>query len=167
MKASIAPNRRADPEAGTSVVEMMVATLLLSVGALAVVASIGAAARATRAGELRSVAVQLAADELEAVRAVPFDQIGISTADPDYEIRFEGRRTVTETANRIEATGQIVIDQITFDLRRQVTWGAIEVGGARIEEGFKQVTIIVTWTDPSGSHEVRQDTGIYDVASTP
>lgn len=166
MTASISPWRRADAEAGTSIVEVMVATLLLSVGVLAVVTSLGAATRAARTGDLRSIAVRVAADELEVVRAMPFDQIGISAADPAYQLRFEGRSTVSEAVNRIGATGDVVIDDMAFDIRRHVTWRPIDVGGSRINEGFKLVTIVVTWTDPAGDHEVRQDTGIHDIGPT-
>ena len=154
---------RTEAEAGTSIVEVLVATALLSVGVLVVLASIGAAERATAAGERRSAAVRLASDELESIRSLRYDDIGIAPSSDGYVPRFEGRPTVSGSVNRVEASGTTDDGATTFDVERHVTWSAIDVGGARIDDGFKLVTVVVAWSDPAGDHRIRHDTGIYRV----
>ena len=144
----------------------MVATLLLAVGVLALLTSVGAAERATAAGDQRVVAVRLASGELEVLRSLPYDDIGIATGSSGYVPRFEGRPTVTGTVNRVDATGEVTEGSTTFSLRRHLTWRPIEVGGVRVDTGYKLATVIVSWTDAAGPHEVRQDTGLY-AASEP
>lgn len=155
---------RVDGEAGTSIPEVLVATMLLAVGVGAVVATLGAASVATAAGRHQSTAAGIASGELEAVRAVTYDGVGIAPASPGYVPRFEGRDTVTETGNRVVPVDEMTVDQTTFDLRRHVTWGDIDVGGTRIAEGYKRITIIVTWADGTGDHQLRLDGGIYEVS---
>ncbi|MEL6983784.1 MAG: hypothetical protein AAFO29_15270, partial [Actinomycetota bacterium] len=107
MKGLFHPDRLAEGEAGTSIVEVMVATLLLAVGVLALLTSIGAAERATAAGDQRSIAVRLATGELEVLRSLRYAEIGIATGAAGYVPRFEGRSTVTEAINRVELGGAI------------------------------------------------------------
>jgi Tfp pilus assembly protein PilV len=154
-----------DREAGVSIVEVLVASMLLAVGVGAVVVSLGAASEVTATGRHHSVAADLATGELEAARAVTYEELGIAVSSPGYLPRFEGRDTVTETVNQISPTGQATVDETTFDLRRHVTWADIDVGGTRITEGYKHVTVIVAWTDGSGDHQLRLDSGIYEVGS--
>ena len=167
VQGPLPPDRRAETEAGTSIVEVMVATLLLSVGVLALLTSVGAAERATAAGDRRSIAVRMATGELEVIRSLPYDEIGIATGDAGHVARFEGRPTVTETHNRVEAIGRLIDGSTTFEVRRHVTWAPVDVGGSRIATGYKLATVIVTWTDPAGRHEVRQDTGLYATGAGP
>ncbi len=161
MTRPLAPHRRADAEAGTSIVEVLVATSLLAIGVLVVLTSIGAAERATTAGERRAAAVRLAIGELETIRSHRYDEIGIAPGADGYRPRFEGRPTVNEPVNRVEATGLVDDGTTVYEVRRHVTWSPIEVGASRIDDGFKLVTVIVDWTDPAGAHQVRLDTGIY------
>ena len=167
MDGSDARGRLADTEAGTSIVEAMVATLLVAVGVLAVVSSLGAADRAASVGDRRSSAVRLAASELETVRSRPYDQVGIAAGSDGYQPRFEGRSTVTGPVNAVDAIGRATVGGTSFDIRRHVTWQPIDAGGTRVAEGFKLVTILVTWTDSVGDHTVRQDTGIYAAGTGP
>jgi len=163
--AGVAPSPpRPDGEAGFSIVEAIVATMLLAVGVLAAVASLGAAARSEAAGNHRQEAARLASSELEAVRAVPYAEVGIALASPGYVPRFEGRTTVTVTVSRVEATGTQTIGGTVYAVRRHITWAPIQNGAVRNAQGYKWVTVVVSWTDATGSHQVRQDTGRYEVA---
>ncbi len=166
MKARCPPDRRAEAEAGTSIVEVIVATTLLAIGVLVVLTSFGAADEAADAGDRRSTAARLAGSELEAVRAFAYDEVGIALTDADYVRRFERRPTVTGAVNRVEAVGFAEIDGTRYEVRRHITWSPIEVRGVTNREGYKLVTVVVRWTDTVGDHEVRQDTGLYE-ATTP
>ncbi len=163
--AGVAPSQpRLDGEAGFSIVEAIVATMLLAVGVLAVLGSLGAAARTGAAGDHRQDAARLASSELEAVRAVPYAEVGIALTTRGYVARFESRPTVTAAVNRVEATGTATVGETTFTIRRHVTWAPIQVGAVRSAQGYKVATVVVSWTDASGSHQLRQDTGLYEVA---
>ncbi len=151
-------------EAGFTIVEAIVATMLLAVGVLTVVASLGAAARSEAAGEHRQEAARLASSEVEAIRAVPYPEVGIALASPGYAARFESRPTVTAAVNRVEATGTQIVGGTTYAIRRHVTWAPIQVGAVRHAQGYKWATVIVSWTDATGAHQVRQDTGRYEAA---
>lgn len=155
---------RLDGEAGFTIVEAIVATMLLAVGVLTVVASLGAAARSEAAGDHRQEAARLASSELEAIRAVPYAEVGIALTSRGYVSRFEGRPTVTAPVNRVEATGTQTVGGPTYTVRRHVTWAPIQVGAVRNAQGYKWVTVLVSWVDATGSHQIRQDTGRYQVA---
>ncbi|MEZ5411990.1 MAG: hypothetical protein R2761_28400 [Acidimicrobiales bacterium] len=163
--AGVAPSQaRLDGEAGFSIVEAIVATMLLAVGVLAVVASIGAAARTEAAGGHRQEAARLASSELESIRAVPYTEVGVALTSLGYVPRFEGRPTVTAAVNRVDATGTQAIGGTSYAIRRHITWVPVQVGAVRNSQGYKWATVLVSWTDASGSHQIRQDTGLYQVA---
>jgi hypothetical protein len=147
-----------------SIPEVLVTTMLLALGVGAVVGTLGAAGEATASGRHQSVAAGLASGELEAIRAVAYDDVGIAPSDPGYVPRFESRNTVTEAVNRVEPLDQVEVDGTTFDLRRHVTWSPIDVGPTRIAEGYKRLTVIVTWEDGTGDHRLRLDSGLYEVS---
>lgn len=164
MRAERPNAARIDGEAGTSIVEAIVATMLLAVGVLAVVASLGAASKATATGDHRTIAARLAAGELEAARAIPYDDLGIAVSSRGYVSRFEGRLTVTTGRNAVVALSEQLVDPTEYTIRRHVTWAPIQAGPTRIAQGYKLVTVIVTWTDATGPHQLRQDTGVYGTA---
>jgi Tfp pilus assembly protein PilV len=156
---------RVEREAGTSIVEVIVATMLLAVGVVAVVGSLGSAGEAAATGEHRSTAAGISVNELESIRATPYEMVGIATADAGYVSRFEGRSTVTEADNRVASRGEVTAGGITFEIRRHVTWGAVQVGGSLIPEAYKHVTVVVIWADQTGGHTLRLDTGISEASS--
>ncbi|MDH4365864.1 MAG: hypothetical protein OEY70_17445 [Acidimicrobiia bacterium] len=163
--AGVAPSQaRLDGEAGFSIVEAIVATMLLAVGVLAVVASMGAAARTEAAGGHRQEAARLASSELETIRAFPYAEVGIALTSRGYLPRFESRPTVTGAVNRVDATGTRTVGGTTYAIGRHVTWAPIQVGAVRNNQGYKWATVLVSWTDATGSHQIRQDTGLYQVA---
>ena len=137
------------------------ATMLLGVGVLAVLSSLGAATTATSVADGRSTAVRLATTELETLRSWPYDDVGISTSSRGYRSRFEKRRTVSDGDSRVEAKDEITVDNVVYEVRRHVTWASIKVGRSVTRQGYKVVTVIVSWEDRVGDHSVRQDTGLY------
>ena len=159
-----APARRVHPEAGMSIPEVLVAALLLAVGVGGVVATLGTSGEAAATGRHQSTAAGIATGEVEVIRSVPYDEVGIAASSPGYVPRFEGRDTVTGAVNRVEATGTTTVDVITYELERHITWRDITVGGSPIARGYKQVTIIVSWSDGTGPHQVRLDSGRYEGA---
>ncbi len=140
---------------------MIVATMLLGVGVLAVFSSLGAAGKATSVADHRSTAVRVATSELEIIRSWPYDEVGISVTSLGYRARFEGRPTVSDTDMRVEAGGELTIDNTVYTITRNVTWESIRVGRSVTTQGYKLVTVVVSWDDGVGDRSVRQDTGLY------
>lgn len=151
----------ATDDRGTTVVEMIVASMLLGVGILAVLVSLNTATHTTATADHRNSAVGVATTEIETVRSWPYEAVGISPASRGFRPRFESRSTVTAGTVRVEALSDTTIGGIDYSIRRDVTWESITVNAARIDEGYKVVTVVVTWTDRVGTHTVRQDTGLY------
>ena len=156
---------RPDSEQGTSIPEVIVATMLLAVGVMAVVGTIGVALRATSSGERRQVATRIAEAEIEQLRSIPYDEVGISPASRLYQVSYEGRPTVTGTVNRVEPLTILEEDGLTYYVLRYVTWRPITAGGSRISQGYKSATISVIWIDGRSLRAVRLDTGLYEAGS--
>ncbi len=94
-KASIATNRStltARAEEGFALIELLVAIVLLTLGMLAVVASMDASRRFVSEGERREVATHVGQRAMEELTATPFDGLGMTPAptsadhssDPDH-----------------------------------------------------------------------------------
>ena len=67
---------------------------------------------------------------------------------------------VTGAVNRVAATGTVTDGPTTFEIRRHVTWSPVTVDGSRVDRGYKQATVIVSWTDPAGDHQPGRDTDV-------
>ncbi len=148
-------------ERGTTIVEVIVATMLLAVGVLAVLSSMGTASKASAVADHRSTAVRVATTEIETMRSWPYDGVGIRPTSRGFTSRFESRPTVSGNSMRAKATGSIDVGGVTYDIVRHVTWSPISVKGSTISDGYKLITVIVAWGDTAGRHEMRQDTGLY------
>lgn len=150
-----------DADAGTTIVEIIVATMILSVGVLAVLTSFGSATKASSAADHRATAARIATSEIEAVRALSHDAVGIATSSPGYVSRFEGRDTVNDGPARVEGRSEVTVGTTRYEIRRYVTWAPIQVDATRIARGYKHVTVVVGWSDAMGAHEVRLDSGVH------
>jgi prepilin-type N-terminal cleavage/methylation domain-containing protein len=85
-------SRRSDE--GFTLIEVLVATAIASIGFLGLAATHIASVRATAVGRNVSVATSMAAEHLEMLRRTPFDEI--ATASPVSETR--GNMAFTHTA---------------------------------------------------------------------
>lgn len=152
-------------ERGMTIVEVIVATMLLTVGVLAVLSSMGAASKASAVAEHRSTAVRVATTEIETMRSWPYDEVGIRPTSRGRTPRFESRPTVSGNNMRAQATGSVDVAGVTYDIVRHVTWSPVSVKGSTIPDGYKLITVVVAWSDTAGRHEMRQDTGLYRPAA--
>src|SRR5215210_1329210 len=65
-------------EAGFSIVEVMVAALILAIGGIAVLTAVDTAARSSFRAEQSQVVVNRLQDELERIRQLPYTQVGLN-----------------------------------------------------------------------------------------
>ena len=120
------------------------------------------AARTAEAGELRTTASEIGVGEIERIRALPYDGVGIDPADPDHVSAFDGAPTVSNPgADLVDPRDAIDVDGSTFDVVRHVTWQPIDVGGSPVAEGFKAVAVSVSWTDATGDHTIWHETALF------
>lgn len=148
-------------ERGVSLVEVMVATMVLAVGALGVLASLRATATSAAVADHRFEASRLATSELETIRSWRDEVVAVDPSADGYRVRHEGRSTVTDPAGRVDPVGAVDVDGTEFTVERHVTWAPVEGPDGRIDQGYKLVTVVVRWNDVGGDHEVRFDTGLH------
>lgn len=139
--------------------ELLVASLILGLGVMAVSALFVASDRSGAAAQIQIDATDLASAEIEIIRSLPYDQVGIATGAPGYEPEVDGRPTVTEAGtNSVVGKEEVKRGDNVFVVQRSVTWMKTEVSGS----AYKLVVIRVWWETSSGSRNVELQTGVYE-----
>lgn len=128
--------RRCDGDDGFTLLELMVALTVLAVGIVGVTGVMTSSFKVADAGRTRSKAVAVATEQIEALRAVPYAQL-----------------LVTSTASESD----IAVGGTTFHVQRAISWKA----DAAITDAYKGVTVQVSWSDQTGFHEVHQSSAVY------
>jgi prepilin-type N-terminal cleavage/methylation domain-containing protein len=130
------------PESGLSLIEVIVAMLIFAIIALGVEFSIVSTLRSAKDAKGREVALNLAAQEIDAVRAISdIFLIGDSTRTVNNIPGDATVYTITRTADWVTARGS------TADC------GA---GGGNLQ--YKQVNVQITWDSMIRNNPVRADT---------
>lgn len=144
-----------DDERGFTIVEMMIAMTLLAVSLVALAHLMFGAMSALNATRQRTVFVELATAQMEIVRALPYDEVCVTsaavTASGIYESgnTFEGRPAAVDTGCAVEpVTTLAATDRATaHTVRRWVTYTDTAGGGGSSAERFKRLTVEVDWTE--------------------
>lgn len=149
-------------------VEMVVALSLLAVAMVAISGVFFSGLRAASASATRTSAVALATRETEAMRAVPYARMGLFDDQSGRVASFEGMETVSLGSStpvgstpRLAPTGSEVVGPVTYGIRRHVL--AVDARGpsTTYAKAYKKTVVILTWTDGSGPHVLRQDSIVY------
>lgn len=118
---------------GFAYVEILVALLLLSLAAVAMLPLFTFVSQATAAERARLVAGELARSVLEKVRALPYNQVGVQGGNP------EGVLPAGET---------VVLGGVTYHVETSITWvddpSDNDSGGDPIASDYKKVRVRVT-----------------------
>lgn len=138
---------------------------VMSVGVLGFLrVSLGGMAVTTGANA-RTTATAVAAGEIEAMRAIPYADLGFATSAAGFRSSFEGATTVVVAPEvaRVEPLGVHQQDGMTFTITRDIVWASALLGGGpdMADTAYKRTVVQVAWTDQYGPHEVRQDGGVY------
>jgi prepilin-type N-terminal cleavage/methylation domain-containing protein len=127
------------PEDGMTLIEVVVAISLLAILMLGLGASLGAGLRVIRTDRQRVVAANLATQQMERLRSLPFTSVAL------------GRTEVTET-----------VDGVDYAVRQDVEWqdqgsdnGPCD-GGTSLD--FVRADVSVRWPNMSGVAPVRSQT---------
>lgn len=148
---------RAGSERGASIVEVLVSVFVLSIGVLGALSLLVSSSRAAGVADVRSAATDLAAAELETIRSLDYEIVGISIAASGYVPDVDGRPTVTEATNAVEPLGDVVREGTRFSIQRSVVWET--VGAER--QAFKIVSVVVSWDSTAGRAEIELQTGLH------
>lgn len=157
-------------ESGFTIIELLVALTVLSIGIVGTASVFLSSLRVTAVAENRTRAVSIASREVEGMRAADYADVGFSALATGF------RAGVTEAGNACTppATGCFetvvsstptstplapteTVENIDFAIRRDIVW----VGNAISSRAYKRLISRVTWTDNGGAHEIVHDAGFY------
>ena len=139
--------------------------MLLTVGALAIYQSMGASTELVENSSRHLTATQIGASEIEKVRALPYDVVAMRTAEAGTTY-FEGAEQVTDaTDGKVEPSTDVERDGVEYTIDRYVTWRSAVVDGTTMDNAFKQITVIVSWTDERGDHDIRSSNAVSRTSS--
>jgi hypothetical protein len=151
--------RRLAREDGISIAEVLIAALILTIGSLAVLNLVGAAARNVYRGEQSQVVSNRLQDEMERIKQLPYDEIALTgvpqdTSDlKDPRWRTQGTNfAVTQEGGSPQA---LVYDGSALVEGGSVTGGAIDPTPSSFVSGDVHGTVyrFVVWEDDSSCSE--------------
>lgn len=131
-------------DAGTTLVELLVAIFVFGLIAAAVGANLAQGLDLTRTNRERSVAANLAAQELDVVRNTPATSVALGLVT--------STQTVDKTAYTLRRTSEWVT--------KNATGGACD-GGSGARQAYLRISVDVTWARMSGIDPVTSDTLIF------
>ncbi len=151
---SRAPARRilAD-ERGFTLIEALVAALLVSIGSLAVMTGFDGASRATYRAEQSQVATDRAQRELEAIRALDYEQVALTAAPATSTDPGDPRSRVSAGNFRIDREGTetapLAIQGGALQDGGTITGAAVEPGPSEFSSGDVSGSVyrFVVWRD--------------------
>ena len=148
---------------GFTLVESMIAIVIMSVGIWGTAQVFGVSLRTANVNGHRTDALTLAVRDIEVMRAIPYAQLGFSSSVAGYSSTFvdagQTFNTATVAYSQLVPTPiPIVFRGNSFVLQREIYW--VDRNGAP-GNAYKQTTVIVTWTDQFGNHSIRQNAVIY------
>lgn len=153
-------------EQGFTLVELMVAMLLMAIVLATVGPALYGSLAATSSSKERSVATGLAVAANEQIRSLPY-----------YDVAYQTLPSFCSTTNAVKVTtGSTPLDTMyssqssktvgseTYQLERCVYWvdATGNNGTGTTDTGaYKQSVVTVTWSDRQGSHSITQYSDIY------
>lgn len=163
-------SRPAAGEAGFTIIELLVALTVLSIGIVGTASVFLSSLRVTAVAENRTRAVSIAGREVEGMRAADYADVGFSALATGFRAGvteagtactppaagcFETVVTAAPTSTPLAPTE--TVENIDFAIRRDIVW----VSNAISSRAYKRLISRVTWTDGGGSHEIVHDAGFY------
>ncbi|MBW3603424.1 MAG: prepilin-type N-terminal cleavage/methylation domain-containing protein [Actinobacteria bacterium] len=158
MRAQLSAMR--SEEDGFTLVEMLVAILLLAIILSAMVSVIITSLTSMQREEQRVRATQLAQEELERIRAIEWDCAAIDSTDPDYSPTYGGNTTVvldptecSDTSIAPDPSPTVrAVDGIDYTVTRNVYWiddpadGTAAAGTDSEPQDYKEFRADIGWT---------------------
>ena len=159
---------RPDDEGGFTLLEIVIAMTIISSSFVMLAHALAGGMAALSAARQRSVFIELANAEVETLRAIAWESLGVSTSDPDrtsaYPADLHGGRAavlldvpalqaadpdfvVPPAAVTVVTTSPVSGVITPYTVRRWITWS--EAGGTDSAADLKHINIRIEW-DESG-----------------
>jgi hypothetical protein len=159
-------DRRRDD--GFSILEVVAATSIIAVAFAALASVLWAGLRTASVSTIRSEASAVATRETEAMRAVPYDQIGFYGDQSGYVSTYSSKTTVSLGATtpagltpKIAPTGSVTVGAKMFTIARYITFADASDGSTTYSSAYKKTVAVISWSDSGGSHAVTQTSVVY------
>jgi prepilin-type N-terminal cleavage/methylation domain-containing protein len=178
-----------EDEDGFTIVELVVSLAVLAMVMAPLAGVFWSSMRTAGVASHRTDGSSIASRELEAIRAVPYAQVGFYHDQPGFASQFEGHDTVNLgstspssgalipqvqplTPDSSAASGYapdpnpanalpITQGGVNFSVTRNIVWIAAQDASTTYTAAYKRLTVQVTWSDQAGTHTVRQDSLLY------
>jgi prepilin-type N-terminal cleavage/methylation domain-containing protein len=147
-------------EEGFTLIELVVALSVLAVAIAATATVFYAGIRTGSTDTHRVNGVALATKQTDQLRSVAYDDLGLITGtSPANDAACDTGDPVVVVANPAVAASDppLTIANIAYGVARCVQWVADSSGLGQ----YKRTTVVVTWSDDTGAHAVRQDSIAY------
>lgn len=150
-----------ESDAGFTFVELVVALTILSVGIVGVIGVTNSSFKAASGANMRSKAVAVATREVEAMRAIPYNEIGADRNPVDGQPDC-GTVTTTPSWSCHRPPTPTVYGGTTFLVQRTILDTTDrDTSDSVPADKHKEVIVAVSWTDSAGTHEIHQTSFIY------
>jgi prepilin-type N-terminal cleavage/methylation domain-containing protein len=129
-------------ERGFTLLEVLIAVCVLTVGLLGVASMQGSASRNNTFADSRTVATALAANQMEALLPLAWDDASLSDADGD------GNAGLDDTGFDNDPTTQGDADHGVTQGKYTICWNVVD---NEIINNTKTINVIITWNDYGGN----------------
>jgi type IV pilus assembly protein PilV len=161
-------NRRASQ--GFTLIEVLVAVVVVSLGMLGIAATLFASARSATSGYTRQIAVQYAYDIIDRMRA---NQVEAAQAGGPYTATISTTAPSSSPSENCLDTTCTAAEMAAYDvwdwetqLWKNLPQGSGSVTIAAGSNDTYTVTVTVTWNDAAGTSAFAQGSGGYSSSST-
>lgn len=168
MQALLRGHDDARDERGFTMIELVAALSILAVIMVSVAFVFYGAMKAAGTSARRTAAVGIATREIEAMHAVPYEQLGFdpltqatdgyTATDPEGNATVPFVASATITAPQITPYTEETQRGTLYQVQRYISWAAASITEP---EAYKKTIVVVTWTDEGGLHDLRQDSIVY------
>jgi prepilin-type N-terminal cleavage/methylation domain-containing protein len=177
-------------ERGFTIVELTVALGLLAIVAASIAGVFYAAIRTAGTASHRTAGAAIASRELESMRSFTYTDVGFYADQTGYVSQVVengstfttvtlGASTPSTPANiqpltpdpnaasgyapdpKPENANYIVQGGVKFSVARSIVWVDAQDSSTAYAKAYKRLTVVVTWSDQVGLHNVRQDSLLY------
>ncbi|HEV7525159.1 MAG TPA: fibronectin type III domain-containing protein [Acidimicrobiia bacterium] len=163
-------SRRNRSEAGFTIIELVVSMALLAIVAAPLAGVFWSSIRTAGVSGHRTDGSSIASREIEAMRAVPYAQVGFYANQAGFVSTFDSPALTTvslgpsapaSVALAPTDAAPVVQGGVPFTVARYIVWIDARDSTTTFAQAYKRLTVIITWTDRGGAHQVRQDSLLY------
>jgi PKD repeat protein len=162
-------------EGGFTILEVVIAMSIVAGAFTALAHATFGGMAALQASRGRSVFIELANAEVEDLRALRYEAVGVSTTDPDRSTAYPGNVYESRQAVLVDVAAERAVDsdfpdpppaveerttapvegvRTPYTVRRWITWS--EAAGSTGSSFVKNVTVRFEWTDQGGQQRSAQ-----------